>query len=62
MKDLLLRVRALVGTSNLRISRRYLADYVKEMYLILKRAARAACTIICPYITNHIKYLWRCRF
>ena len=62
MKDLLQRGRAVVEISNLRISRCYLADYVKEMYLILMRAARAACTIICPDLTNHIKDLWRCRF
>ena len=40
MKDLLLRVRVVVRTSNIKISRRRLADYVKTLHK--KRAARAA--------------------
>ena len=40
MKDLLRRARAVVTTSNMKISRRRLADYVKTLHK--KRAARAA--------------------
>ena len=40
MKDLLLRARVVVRTSNMKISRCRLADYVKTLHQ--KRAARAA--------------------
>ena len=40
MKDLLLRARVVVRASNMKISRRRLADYVKTLHQ--KRAARAA--------------------
>ena len=40
MKDLLPRARVVVRTSDMKISRRRLADYVKTLHL--KRAARAA--------------------
>ena len=40
MKDLLLRARAVVRTSTMKISRRRLADFVKTLHQ--KRAARAA--------------------
>ena len=40
MKDLLLRARVVVRTSNMKRSRRRLADYVKTLHK--KRAARAA--------------------
>ena len=41
---------------NLEISRRHLADYVKEM-----RAAREAQSMIFPISTYHINDLWRFR-
>ena len=40
MKDLLLRARDVVRTSNMKITRHRLADYVKTLHQ--KRAARAA--------------------
>ena len=40
MKGLLLRARAVVRNSSMKISRRHLADYVKDC--TKKRAARAA--------------------
>ena len=40
MKDLLLRARVVVRTSNMKISSRRLVDYVKTLHH--KRAARAA--------------------
>ena len=43
MKDLQLRVRAVVRISDLKISRRSLADYVKEMEL------NACCIILFPH-------------
>ena len=56
MKDLLLRARFSVTTSNLNISRRRLSDYVKEMYV--------KGSIIFPDSTNHITDLYRhhCHF
>ena len=42
MKDLILRVHVVVKTLNLEISRRHLAGYVKELYVLKVRAARAA--------------------
>ena len=41
MKDLLLRARVVVRTSNMKISRRRLADYTSK-HCTTKRAARAA--------------------
>ena len=57
MKDLLLRARVFVRTSNMKISRRHLADYVKKL---LQKACRTCNTIIFPHSTNKIIYLWRC--
>ena len=55
MKDLLLRLTFYVLTSNLKISRRLLGDYVKEICL------NTCSAIICPLSTNHIIDLWCCR-
>ena len=51
MKDLLLCVHVVVETLHLEISRYYLADYVKELYL---SACRTCSTIIFPRLTNQI--------
>ena len=54
-----------VRTSNLEISCRHLADYVKEMYL---RECCAGSAIVFPHLTNNVLDLWyfrcrsRCRF
>jgi len=55
MKDLLLQARVVVRTSNMKISRRRLADYVKTLH---QKACR---TIIFFHSTNQIIDLWRCR-
>ena len=58
MKDLLLRARVVVRTSNMKISRRHLADYVKTLH---QKACRTCSTIIFLHSTNQIFHLWRCR-
>ena len=58
MKDLRRRARVVVRTSNLKISRFPLADYVKKMH---QKACRTCSTIIFPHSTNHIIDLGRCR-
>ena len=57
MKDLLSRARVVVRTSNMKISRRRLADYVKNVH---HKACRTCSTIIFPRSTNRIIDLWRC--
>ena len=56
MKDFLLRAPVVVRTSNMKIARRSLADYVKTLH---QKACR---TIIFLYSTNQIIDLWRCRW
>jgi len=57
MKDLLLRARVVVRTSNMKISRRRLADYVKTLH----QKARCTCsTIIFLHSINQFIDLWRC--
>ena len=53
MEDLLLRVHVAVRTSNMKISRRCLADYVKKLQ---QKACRTCSTIIFPYSTNEIMF------
>ena len=53
MENLLLRCSVVVRTSSMTISRRHLADYVKNLY------QKACCTIIFPHSTNQIIALWR---
>ena len=55
IKDLLLRARVVVRTSNMKISGRRLAVYVKKLH---QKACR---TTIFPLSTNQIIDLWRCR-
>ena len=52
MKDLLLRARVVVRTSNMKISRRHLADYVKKLH---QKACRTCSTII--FLVKPIKSL-----
>ena len=59
VKDLLLRTRVVVRTSNMKISRRRLADYVKILH---QKACRTCSTIIFLHSTNQIIDLWRCRW
>ena len=59
MKDLRLRAREVVRTSNMKISRRRWADYVKTLY---QKACRTSSTIIFLHSTNQINDLWRCRW
>ena len=59
VKDLLLRARVVVRTSNMKISRRRLADYVKTLH---QKACRTCSTIIFLHSTNQIIDLWRCRW
>ena len=59
MKDLLQRARVVVTTSNVKISRRRLADYVKTLH---QKACCTCCTIIFLHWTNQISDLWRCRW
>ena len=54
----LLRARVVVRTSNMKISSRRLADYVKTMH---QKACRTRSTIIFLHSTNQIIDLWRCR-
>ena len=49
--------RVVVKTSNMKISRRRLADYVKTLY---QKACRACSTIIFLHSTNQIIDVWRC--
>ena len=58
MKDLPLKAGVVVKTSNMKISRRRLVDYVKSSY---QKACRTCSTIIFPHSTNQINDLWRCR-
>ena len=58
MKDLLLRACVVVRTSNMKISRRRLADYVQTLH---QKACRTCSTIIFLHSTNQIIDLWRCR-
>ena len=57
-KDLVLRARVVVRTSNMKISRRRLADYVKTLQ---QKACYTCSTIIFLLSTNQIIDLWRCR-
>ena len=57
MKDLLLRARVVVRISNMKISRRRLADYVKTLH---QKACRTCSKIIFFHSTNQIIDLWRC--
>ena len=59
MKDLLLRAPVVVRTSNMKISRRCLADYVKTLN---QKACCTCSTIIFLHSTNEITDLWRCRW
>ena len=59
MKDLLLRAPVVVRTSNMKISRRRLADYVKTLH---QKACRTCSTIIFLHSTNGIIDLWHCRW
>ena len=58
MKGLLLKARVVTRISKIKISRRHLADYVKNC--TKKRGARAA-RLFFPHATNRIIHLWRCR-
>ena len=57
MKDLLLWVRVVMRTSEMKIWRRRLADYVKKLH---QKACRACSTIIFPRSTNQSIDLWHC--
>ena len=59
-KDLLLRARVVVRTSNMKISRRCLADYVKKLHQ--NKACRTCRKTIFPHSTNQIMDLWPCRY
>ena len=59
MKDLLLRAPVVVRTSNMKISRRRLADYVKTLH---QKACCTCSTIIFLHSTNKIIDLWRWRW
>ena len=58
MKDLFWWARVVVRTSNMNISLRRLADYLKKLH---QKACRTCSMIIFLYSTNHIIDLWRCR-
>ena len=58
MKDLLLWARVVVRTSNMKISRRHLADYVNKSR---QKTCRTCSTLIFPRSANQIIDLWRCR-
>ena len=55
MKNLLLGARVVFRTSNMEISRRHLADYVKQFH---QKACHSRSTIIFPHSTNHIIDFW----
>ena len=57
-EDLLLQARVVVRTSNMKISRRRLVDYVTKLH---QKACCACSTIIFPHSINQIIDLWRCR-
>ena len=57
MNDLLLWVRVVMRTSEMKIWRRRLADYVKKLH---QKACRACTTIIFPRSTNQSIDLWHC--
>ena len=59
MKGILLRAHVVVRTSNMKISRRSLADYVEK----LRQKAYGTSGTIIPHSTNQIIGLWcrRCR-
>ena len=59
MKDLLLRTRVVDRTSNMKISRCRLADYVKTLH---QKVCGTCSTIIFLHSTNQIIDLWRCRW
>ena len=59
MKDLLLRAHVVVRTSNMKISRCRLADYVKTLH---QKACRTCSTIIFLHSSNQIIDLLRCRW
>ena len=59
MKDLLLRAPVVVRTSNMKIPRCRLANYVKTLH---QKACRTCSTIIFLHSTNQIIDLWRCRW
>ena len=50
--------RVVVRTSNLKTSRRRLAEYVKKLH---QKACRTCSTIIFPYSTNQVIHWWRWR-
>ena len=60
MKDSLLRARVVFRTSNINISRRRLADYVKKLH---QKVCHTCSTIIFPHSTNQIDFwcCYRCR-
>ena len=58
MKNLLLRASVVVLTSNMKISRRRLADYLKNLH---QKACCTCSTIMSPHSTNQIIDSWRCR-
>ena len=51
MKDLLLRARVVVGTSNMKTPRRHLADYAKNVH---QKACGTCSMVIFPHSTNQI--------
>ena len=57
-RNLLLQARVVIRTSNMKISRRRLADYVKTLH---QKACRTCSTIIFLISTNQIIDLWSCR-
>ena len=59
VKDLLLQARIVVRTSNVKISRRRLADYIKALH---QKACHTCSTIGFLYSTNPINDLWHCRW
>ena len=56
MRDLLLRARLVIKTSNTKISRHNLTDHVKK-----KKKKKKRRTIVFPHLTNQIIDLWACR-
>ena len=58
-KDLLLQARVVVKTSNMKISRRRLPDYVKTLH---QKACRTCSAIIFLHSTNQVIDLWRFRW
>ena len=58
VKDLLLQARIVVRTSNVKISRRRLADYIKALH---QKACHTCSTNFFLHSINQIIYLWCCR-